>query len=606
MCGICGIIRRDGQAVEAEQIRNMMSVLKHRGPDDEGLYIGNHIGLGHVRLSIIDLSRAGQQPMFSRDKRYCLVFNGEIYNYLEIRESLAHKYLFRSRTDSEVVLNAFIEWGPDCLRKFNGMFAFALLDTYSGELFFARDRFGIKPFYYYLDKSFLAFASEQKALLPLLRRKRPNQTAIYEYLLYNRSDQGDYTFFEGIHKLPHGHCAQWRQEQIHIEKWYDLPSALQEGFQEPGEFYHSFVNSIALQLRSDVPLGVCLSGGLDSSAIVSVLLKEFDQHELNTFSAVYDSGDRENEKPFIDEYRHQLSNMHFVRPSVSDLLEDLDRFILCHSEPVSSLGPYIQFKVMELAGQHVKVTLDGQGADEQLAGYPNFYGIFFKELLLTLHWIRLSKELTAYLRQYRSLYALRFMGLYLAPDRLKDRFSMWWHNYLDPDFFRHQRSESELGQRLYGSQDLHQSLMQHFEYKLEHLLKWEDHNSMAFSVESRVPFLDHNLVEKTLSLPSEKLIHRATSKYFLRQAMTGVLPEKIRTRRDKIGFLPPWDRWFRTERFSQYLHELLHSSRIREWGILNVPRCIQAYENHVSGQKNLAKEIWKWVNLERWLNIYFP
>ncbi|UCC40234.1 MAG: asparagine synthase (glutamine-hydrolyzing) [Candidatus Aminicenantes bacterium] len=605
MCGICGIVNFNGTHVKQAYIEMMMRLLKHRGPDDEGLYIDKNIGLGNVRLSIIDRSPAGHQPMFSQDKRYCLIYNGEVYNYLELKETLKEKYMFHTRTDTEEVLNAFREWGLGCLEKFNGMFSFAIYDTKTGELFIARDRFGIKPFYYHLDEHRCIFASEERAILPFLRAKKPNNQAIYEYLIYNRTDQGEHTFFKGIQKLPHGSCGIVKGNRLKIQKWYRLTESLRKPFEHPSEFYETFRQSVALRLRSDVPVGVCLSGGLDSSTIVSVLLNEFGQTDLNTFSAVYEKEDFADESKFINQYRNDLKNMFFIRPSAGSLSEDLPRFLKCHSEPVSTLGPYAQFKVMELAKKHVGVTLDGQGADEQLAGYPYFFGGYFNQLFREIRWLRLVTELSTYAIKYKSLYAFKYFVLYLIPRGLKDSLIRMSHNYVAHDFVQKEKSMSIIKEKLYDSRSLNESLIQHFEYKLEHLLKWEDHNSMAHSLESRVPFLDHHLVERTLALSAEKIIHKATSKLFLRQAVENILPETIRTRQDKVNFATPWENWFKTEKLQKQILDLLHSKKFKDRGYLNPGRCLKGYHAHLRGKINIAKEIWKWLNLELWLRMFF-
>lgn len=605
MCGICGIIHFDKEPVSPPALKNMMRTMKHRGPDDEGLFIHKNVGLGHVRLSIIDLSSAGHQPMFSSDNRYCIIYNGEVYNYLELRDTLEGKYPFKTRTDTEVVLNAFIEWGPACLDKFNGMFSFAIYDTVTNELFFARDRFGIKPFYYYLDHKTFIFASEERAILPFVPDRRPDQRAVYEYLVFNRTDQGDYTFFEGIRKLPHGARGIVRENKVEIQKWYTLAESLKEPFSDPREFYQTFKQSIALRLRSDVPVGVCLSGGLDSSAIVSVLLEEFGKSDLNTFSAVYQKGEKADESEFINKYRDRLENMFFVHPSADGLYDDLERFVQCHSEPVATLGPYAQFKVMELAKEHVVVTLDGQGADEELAGYPYFFGAYFKQLLNTFRWGRLASEMSAYAAKYRSLYAFKYFGLYLAPGIFKDGLSRFSHNYVTRDLYRRGKKMSAVKEMLYNPRTLNQSLLQHFEFKLEHLLKWEDHNSMSHSLESRVPFLDHNLVERTLGLPAEKIINKATTKFFFREAMKDVLPEEIRTRPDKVGFATPWEKWFRSEKMKIKILDILNSREFKEREYLEPGTCLKHYRLHLDGKIDIAKEIWKWLNLELWSRTFF-
>jgi len=484
------------------------------------------------------------------------------------------------------------------------MFAFVIYDKKTKELFAARDRFGIKPFYYYIDEAHLVFASEEKAILTLLKNRVPNSRAIYEYLVYNRTDQGDYTFFRDICKLPHGSRAILKERDLKIEKWYVLQEQIKEPFNTPEEFYHAFNESIKLRLRSDVPVGVCLSGGLDSSSIVSVLIKEFNKLDINTFSAVYEKGEEADESVFIDEFKNELKNMHFTSPSSESLMADLKSFINCHSEPVAALGTYAQFKVMQLAKDHVTVTLDGQGADEQLAGYHYFFASYFKELLKSARFLNLINEMAAYVRIHRSLIAIKYLGLYLAPSFLKDRLSKISHDYTSEDFYREGKMSSDLKTGLYNPRNLNESLIQHFEFKLEHLLKWEDHNSMWHSLESRVPFLDHHLVERTLSLSPGKIIKQGTTKYILRQAMKGILPEPIRTRQDKIGFATPWDKWFKTDGFRNLIFDILHSTGFRQRGFLDGEKCSKGFENFIVGKISIPKEVWKWINLELWFRMF--
>jgi len=604
MCGICGIVNFNSEPVGEHRIRLMMKAMKHRGPDDEGLFLDKNTGLGFVRLSIIDLSPAGHQPMISADGRFVIVFNGEIYNYIELREELADRYYFKSKTDTEVLLNAYREWGRGCLHRFNGMFAFAIYDKKTKELFAARDRFGIKPFYYYLDKDCFIFASEERAILPFLKNRVPNRKAIFEYLVYNRTDQGDYTFFQDLRKLPHGSRAILKDGDLKIEKWYELQEQIKEPFNTPGEFYHTFKDSIKLRLRSDVSVGVCLSGGLDSSSIVSVLIKEFNKRDINTFSAVYGKGEEADESAFINEYQGELENLHFTRPSAGGLISDLKSFIDCHSEPVAALGPYAQFKVMQLAKDHVTVTLDGQGADEQLAGYHYFFASYFKDLLKKFRLLHLIKEMVTYGKNHRSLVAIKYLGLYISPPFLKDRLSRISHDYIDKHFFANVKACSNLKNDLYNPGTLTQSLIQHFEFKLEHLLKWEDHNSMWYSLEARVPFLDYRLVERTLSLPPGKIINNGTTKRILREAMKGILPEKIRTRQNKIGFATPWEKWFKTLEFRNLIIDILHSTAFREREILASEKCLKGFENFIAGKISIPKEVWKWINLELWFRTF--
>ncbi|HEV7230307.1 MAG TPA: asparagine synthetase B, partial [Bacteroidia bacterium] len=262
MCGIAGIVHFDNKRADPDRIQLMLDKIRHRGPDDQGIYVKDQVGLGHVRLSILDLSAAGHQPMLSNDGRYYLVFNGEIYNYLDLKKELSPVYDFKSKTDSEVLLAAYITWGENCLSRFNGDFSFVIYDTFENSLFGARDRFGIKPFYYLHDSNQFIFASEIKAILPLTEQRTPNDKIIFEYLVYNRTDQSEETFFNGILKLKHGHCFTLKGGLMKIKKWYDLGAMVH--YPRPmhaSEFRMELSKSIQLRLQSDVPVGVSLSGG---------------------------------------------------------------------------------------------------------------------------------------------------------------------------------------------------------------------------------------------------------------------------------------------------------------------------------------------------------
>ena len=377
MCGIVGIVNFNNQSVENDDIKNMMSKIQHRGPDDEGIFIDNNIGLGFVRLSILDLSHAGHQPMISNDENLVIVFNGEIYNYIEIKNELKYDYNFKTGTDTEVILASYQKWGKNCLNKFNGMFAFVIYNRKTKEIFGSRDRFGIKPFYYFINDDRFIFASEIKAILPLVKKEQ-NDSIIYDYLLFNRTDHTNNTFFKNISKMQHGHYFQLKNQKVQFSKWYDLSKRInKEKYICHNEYRKLFKDSIKLRLRADVPVGVSLSGGIDSSAITSCLLNDFNLYNLNTFSGVYGKDELSDESEFIDSYKPLIKNMHFVTPDALMFFNDFNKFINAHNEPVPDTGPYIQFKVMELASKYVKVTLDGQGADEQLAGYHNFFSVYF-------------------------------------------------------------------------------------------------------------------------------------------------------------------------------------------------------------------------------------
>jgi len=581
-----------------------MSQLKHRGPNDEGTFFHENVGLGHLRLSILDLSPAGHQPMFSPDRRYCIIYNGEVYNYLELRQELQGKYSFKTGTDTEVILAAYQEWGEACLHKFNGMFAFVIYDQVEQVVFGARDRFGIKPFYYFQDPEKFLFASEIKAILAVLPQRQPNEKAIFEFLIYNRTDQTEETFFEKIFKLKHGHFFTIANNQLKIRQWYNLREKLGENGLTADEFHEHLKASIKLRLRSDVPVGVCLSGGLDSSSIVAILLKEFGKSDLHTFSAVYGEQETADESRFIREFDQQLTNMHYTFPTGETLYNDLESFIRAQSEPVASIGPYAQFKVMELARENVVVTLDGQGADEQLAGYHYFFGSNMKELLRRQQYHRFVHEALAYLFKHQSLHAFKYLAYYSLPVSWKKKVGRQIYGSVSKDFFNRLNHTSQIDADLYHPNSLNESLLQHFEFKLEHLLKWEDHNGMWFSIEPRVPFLDHQLVEKTLAASPDKIICNATNKYILRAALKDILPEKIRQRRDKKGFSTPSDKWFRLKKFEDLIISTIHSPSFKQRGYFNVEASHQRYQRHLAGNLDCAKDIWKWLNLEIWFRIF--
>ncbi len=623
MCGICGIINFINDPVSKVSLNKMMHTMKHRGPDDEGVFIEGNIGLGFVRLSILDLSEAGHQPMFRSDRvrseklkdfaRYVIVFNGEIFNYLELRDELQGLgYTFKTSTDTEVLLAASIEWGEKCLHKLNGMWAFAIYDQLEKSVFISRDRYGIKPLYYYCDNQRFIFASEIPPILSILdHRPAPYQQSIFEYLVFNRTDQTENTFFEGIIKLQHGHNLKFSVSHSSNHpltcspiKWYDLQSNLKPPLKSPEEFRQLFSDSVGLRLRSDVPVGVCLSGGIDSSSIVSVLLKDYNKKDLNTFSAIYRKGQFGDESEFINLYRKELEYMFFTTPDSETLFADISDFVSTHAEPIPSTAPYAQYKVMELAQKQVVVTLDGQGADEMLAGYHYFFGFFFKDLFKKGKIGHLTKEMINYYNIHRSLYGLKSFAYFMLPERIRTKIRVREKGYLTERFIKETGIKNTIAGNLYGSGNLHNAMLDHFEYKLEHLLKWEDRNSMRFSIEARLPFLDHRLVERTLNMPGEMVIRNGMTKHPLRESMKGTLHEEIRIRKDKMGFDTPQDEWLRKPVFQELVKGILGSGSFRSRGIIDYKKAEKIYQNYITGKINISKEIWKWIHLEMWFREF--
>lgn len=608
MCGIAGIINFDSTPVKNETVVEMLGKIRHRGPDDEAVFLQDNVGLGFVRLSIIDLTSAGKQPMQSSDGRYVLVFNGEIYNYVELREELEKEgFNFKTKTDTEVLLNSYIKWGEDCLNRFNGMWAFAIYDLHTRRIFAARDRFGVKPFYYYHSKEQFVFCSEIPPLLSFLAGKpKPDNNAIFNYLVFNRTDQDENTFFESIKKLQHGNCLFIENGHLSISKWYILKEKIKKenGFKSGAEFGAYLEDAIRIRLRSDVPIGVCLSGGLDSSSIVSVLINRLQFKQLNTFSAVYEKGVYGDETEFINIYKDIVPNMHYTSPSAESLVEDLKDFVCTHAEPIPSTSPYAQYKVMQLAKGNVVVTIDGQGADEHLAGYHYFFGFYFKDLLVHFKWLSLMKEIYYYLKIHKSFYGIKTFLYFLLPKKIKTLGRLNTNRFLRNEFVQKCKGNDSVSGTIYASDSLEEALLDHFEYKLEHLLKWEDRNSMRFSLEARVPFLDYRLVEKSLSTAADKKIRNGVTKFILREAMKDVLPEKIRRRQDKIGFGTPEDEWFRKPAWQTLVNDILNSKSFSERNIIDVGAAKKLYQKHLKAEINVSKEIWKWIHLELWFREY--
>lgn len=601
MCGIAGIVDFSGQPVDQSLLLEMLKKQHHRGPDASGYFVQDNVGLAHNRLSILDLSTAADQPFYSADKRFVLVFNGEIYNYLELKETLKDKYTFQTTSDTEVLLYSYLEWGERCLDRFNGMFSFAIYDTQEKVLFAARDRFGIKPFYYYLDDKRFVFASEIPPLLCALPHKpSANEQAVFDFLSFNITDHSPETLFEGIVKLSPGCRLKMTGNQMEISRWYDIAKQKAQPFKDPQEFRELLSDAVGLQMRADVPVGVCLSGGMDSTTVVSLMLNDHKKQDLHTFSAVYPEAQGADESRFIHCYRSQVQNMHFVTPDADSLFADLDDFVQTHAEPLTSTALYAQYKVLELAGKHVKVTVDGQGADEHLAGYLYFFGFYFKSLFTRLRWIKLFRAVKGYFKHHKTLMGLKSFVFVMLPAKLQTRLRVASKGGINKALFDKYGTSSQSSSRFFGGKDLTEALLNHVQYKLDHLLKWHDRNSMRFSVESRVPFLDHRLVERTLAGDSDWLIRDGVTKYILRQSVKDILPEPIVNRQEKVGFMTPEGQWFREERFRVLFSDIIDCDICRARGILDVDKVMGLYDRHLKGEINISQEIWKWLNIELW------
>ena len=545
MCGVTGVVNQSNDPVDPEELRNANNLVSHRGPDGEGVFYGDNFALGHRRLAIIDLSEKGKQPMEYRAN--VIIHNGEIYNYIELREELIKLgYSFQSQTDTEVILAAYDYWGEDCVNHFNGMWAFAIYNKKKNCLFCSRDRFGIKPFYYTIIKNKFCFASEIKQFTVIQGwEPKMNKTRAYEFLVFGYHDHTHETFFKDVFQLKKGHNLVYNLSDNTFEEkcFYNIPTTLntQISFEEAKEkFTLLFRDAVRLRLRSDVKVGSALSGGLDSSSVVGVinqiLKKENKIEQQETVSACF-PGFEKDESPWIDKVVDKNKVIsHKVIPSFDTLFDDLKKITWQQDEPISGAGVIAQYHVFKTAKANgIAVMLDGQGADEILAGYEKFYLPNFKALLKENPFTAIS-ELIQFFRLHNigPPAAIKKVKSFLNKNEQKKP------EWLNPSF---DIPSEELFTRSMDDTVQNTSINLISEMGLLILLHFEDRNSMASSVESRLPFLDYRLVEFCLSLPDSFKIKKAKRKYILREAMKESLPDVVYKRYDKSGFATPQEHW---------------------------------------------------------------
>jgi asparagine synthase (glutamine-hydrolysing) len=592
MCGIFGIYSFSGTPINSEVVERATTTLRHRGPDDEGYLLVNtrtgrtllcggrdtgpglnlplietcrddpfDLALGFRRLSILDLSPAGHQPMVSANGRFWIIFNGEIYNYIELRselKSLGHQ--FQSGSDSEVILAAYQQWGAQCLQRFNGMWAFAIWDSVDEELFLARDRFGEKPLHYiYLPGKFFAFASEIKALHATgLVERRVHQETLLRFKYHNQTDTGEQTFYQDVFRLPQAHSLLLGKDgSLKKQRYWDIDPRMQAAGKSEAwyaeQFRQIFFESVKLRLRSDVPVGSSLSGGLDSSTVVSVMDQLLPEGAVQkTFSARF-SDEAKDEGKWIEQVTKVTRvEPHFVWPTGEEMFAEIDRLFYHQEEPFGSASIYAQWCVMRLAKeQDVTVLLDGQGADETLAGYHPYFNVVADALFKGLK----IPSFIAWRSSYRTLHG-KPLGSWSAsvkqsvPRSLKQsvKAAMGRNGNAVAPFLPEYPKEfgkvSALRKILWWN-TTRQGLVE--------LLRYADRNSMAHSREVRLPFLDHRLVEFIFMLPDNLLIRDGWTKWILRQAFKGVVPDVILNRVDKLGYEPPQERWLGTTTWKEIM-----------------------------------------------------
>lgn len=605
MCGINGFNWKDEQL-----ICKMNSVLKQRGPDDEGTFVNGSVSLGHRRLSILDLSLRGHQPMCNEDGCIWIVYNGEIYNFKEIRDDLTKKgHKFKSDTDTEVIIHAYEEFGFDCVKKFNGIWAFCIYDDTKNILFLSRDRFGVKPLYYYFHENRFIFSSEIKSILMHDMAITPNDSIIFDFLYYNLTDHTEETFFDNIKRLMPSHNAIFdlSARSFKQEKYYDIQSELKEGSFEPSKLKDLFTDAVRMQLIADVPIGSCLSGGIDSSSIVLTMNSLRKNNMIKTFSAHF-PGRKIDERKYQDEINKLVnSEGHFVSPKPDELMDDLTDLIYAQEEPFPGTSIYAQYRVMKMAHENgMKVLLDGQGADEIFAGYHYYYGFYFYELFKAGKFSKILEETKNYKNKTGSMMPIMYMMLRFVPNFLKK----WMYSniktpYLSKNFISSNKLRNDPRWNTVG---LTYALLESIQvYSLPPLLRYEDKNSMHFSIESRVPFLDHRLVEYTLSMPSDSIITDGTTKWAFRTSMKGILPESIRCRYDKIGFSTPEEEWFHNSIFKQFTMDIINSESFSKRKYWDANKVKQMFDKMLAGKtlKLFAgTDIWRCVTFELWLRMF--
>ena len=573
MCGIAGIISPNISLTTNERLKKMTDALAHRGPDGEGHWnnASGTVSLGHRRLSIIDLSHSGHQPMYYPD-RYTIIHNGEIYNYIELKDELSKKgYSFKSKTDTEVIAAAYDCWQEECVDYFDGMFAFAIWDEKEKELFVSRDRFGEKPFYYYLDNTQFVFASEMKALWAAGIVRTPNRKMLFNYITIGYTDNpqnpGE-TFFENIYKLPASHSLVYsaKDHELEIWKYWDLQVDIGKNKTTDKDaiekFTDLFQSSVKRRLRSDVEIGTSLSGGLDSSSIVATVFPFIEPgSKFKSFTAAFPGFEKDESvyaKQVADKFNLQ---QHSIQISEKDLVSDLEKLSFHQEEPVSSSSVLAQYKVYELAKQKgVKVLLDGQGADETLAGYHKYLKWFWQELFLKRKLIGGGEIKAARENGIKESFGVRNIIAALFPD--------FASIFLERKYLLHTLRQEDLSQEFIRTQSreayyitpahhnlngiLYFNTMQH---GLEELLRYADRNSMAHGIEIRLPFLNHELVEFLFTLPSNMKIRKGWTKWLLRESMKEKLPKEIVWRKDKTGFEPPQKIWMQDKSVQQMIKE---------------------------------------------------
>lgn len=617
MCGIAGIIENNGKEVSGIILKRMTDSIAHRGPDDEGIFVSKNIGLGHRRLSILDISSAGHQPMPNKDRTLWITFNGEIYNYIELKKELGGKY--QSNTDTEVILASYEKWGTECVKKFNGIFAFAIWDNKKKHLFCARDHLGVKPFYYMQKNGVFYFGSEIKAILTAVKSKiEPNDSIIYEYLAYGYYHHSSQTFFKDIHQIPAGHTLLLKNGGIKIENYWNLPEKITNyknisGQDAVEEFANIFKNSVKMQLRSDVPVGMQLSGGLDSSLVVSMANEIMGgQKNFRLFSFVY-GRHRDIEKPYMEALASKIGwDLEFFEVLPSDMLNYMQPMVKSQDEPFPGLPTLGLHLLAEFSRKNkIPVILGGQGGDEIGAGYEYYMGAYLLDIVQKYGPDTAITELISYgnLHSFKKndyyKFLLNTINSYVSGGTSQDGTSFVKPEILNKNFKNRFAKPRFLFPAPFNSHLQNMQYRDIFHTKLPRVLHSADRAAMAYGVEQRVPLIDYRLVELGLAAQNSQKINGGIQRYFMRQAAKKILPEYIRNA-PKRPVPSPQRKWFKME-LHPWVLSVFSSKSLREHGYLDQNKVLEEYRRYrqTSGVPSNSFHIWQWLHLEHWLKEYF-
>jgi asparagine synthase (glutamine-hydrolysing) len=617
MCGICGIYAFGGHA-DREQVLRMMSAMRHRGPDGEGCFVSGEIGLGHRRLSIIDLT-GGAQPITNEDGSLYVIFNGEIYNFIELREELLrHDHIFATKSDTEVILHAYEQWGKDCVSRFNGIFAFALWDANRKQLFLARDHLGVKPLYWtHLGNRFL-FASEIKSLLTETECPREVDLHALSQLFTLRSVPSPRTLFRGIQKLAPGHWMVVTHDGVRTERYWTWKPRIRNNASVADattEYQELLEDAVRLQMRSDVPVGLFLSSGVDSSALLA-LMCQFSSNPVQTFTIGFEDGEGSNETDDAREFAARYgADHHEFRVTADDYEAYSHRYLNDLEEPVAHESAAAFYFVSKIASSKVKVALSGQGADEPWAGYRRYVGVNLSSLYSRLPRVLARNVIRPLVLGYSQDEALRrgvesldepdllarFIKIYsfFSASMKKQLFQPWVKAQVSPKGVEARTALSVLHRDVASLDPLSQMLYLDTRTSLpDDLLMVGDKTAMANSLEARVPYLDYRLVEFVESLPANWKLRHFEGKYLHKRALQKWLPKELIYRKKK-GFSNPLAKWLRT-RMRDYTRECLLSPDSGVARYFDVAYIRSLLDLHDAGQVSLVRQIHLLLQFELW------